>query len=144
MFAVNYIQLERIEDAVRVVDGIRPVIISDFERTYTSFVRSEEEFQELNNEFEEARRQGDINTQRELRGRINSTYERRQSYGDQLMQVRQYLSIASYTLFKSNNMEGANEIIDLVNTSFEGTPFPTLPTTVEESEIEMRRYGLTN
>ena len=83
----------------------------------------EQEFQQLNNEFETARREGDINTQRKLRGRINTTYERRQSYGDQLMQVRQYLSITSYTLFKSGNEEGANEIINLVNLSFEGTPF---------------------
>ncbi len=144
LFAVSYIELDRIEDAERVIEGIKPVMISDFERTYTAFVRAEEEFQQLNSDFEDARRQGDINTQRDLRGRINSTFDRRQGYGDQLMQVRQYLSIASYTLFKSGNIEGANEIIDLVNVSFEGTPFPTLPTTVEESAIEMRRYGLTN
>jgi hypothetical protein len=144
LFAINYIQLDQIEDAERVINDVKPVILSDFERTYTSFVRSEEEFQQLNSDFENARREGDITTQRELRGRINASFERRQSYGDQLMQVRQYLSIASYALFKSGNTDGANEIVELVNSSFEGTPFPTLPTTVEESEVEMRRYGLTN
>lgn len=144
LFAVNYIELDRTEDAKRVVDSIKRTIVRDFERSYTSFVRAEEEFAQLNEEFEAARRQGDIQTQRNLRGRINSTYERRQSYGDQLMQVRQYLSISSYTLFASGDETAANEIVDLVNTSFEGTPFPTLPSTLEESELEMRRYGLTN
>lgn len=144
LFAINYIELGRVDDAARVVNAIKPVIESDFESAYASYLRAEQEFQQLNNEFETARREGDINTQRKLRGRINTTYERRQSYGDQLMQVRQYLSITSYTLFKSGNEEGANEIINLVNLSFEGTPFPTLPTTIEESELEMRRYGLTN
>lgn len=144
LFAVNYIELDQFDDAVRVVEAIKPVIISDFERNYNSFVRAEEEFQSLNEDFETARREGDIQSQRSLRGRINSSYERRQSYGDQMMQVRQYLSIASYTLFKSGNDAEALEIVDLVNTSFEGTSFPGLPTTVEESAIEMKRYGLTN
>ena len=59
------------------------------------------------------------------------------------MQVRQYLSIATFVLFKTDEVTEANELVNLVNDAFAGTPFPTLPTTIEESEMEMRRYGLT-
>lgn len=144
LFAVNYIQLDQTEDANRVIDIIERKMTRDFEQSYEAFQEAEAEFQELNAEFEAARREGDITAQRNLRGRINATFERRQSYGDQLMQVRQYLAIATYVLLKSEDTDGANALIDLVNTSFAGTPFPTLPVTLEESEMEMRRYGLTN
>lgn len=144
LFAVNYIELGQTEDASRVANAIKGTIIRDFERSYESFVLAEEEFARLNEEFEAARRQGDIQKQRTIRGQINASYERRQSYGDQLMQVRQYLSIASFAFFQSGEIESANEIVELVNVSFEGTPFPALPTSPEESALEMQRYGLTN
>lgn len=144
LFAVNYVQLDMLDNARHVVDIIKPNIVRDFTRSYEAFLRAESEFQDLNAEFEEARREGQIQAQRSLRPQINATYERRQSYGDQMMQVRQYLSIASYVLFKIGEDAEATELVSLVNDAFEGTPFPTLPSTVEESEMEMRRYGLTN
>ena len=144
LFAVNYIELNKIQDASRIINNIKPIIIKDFKRNFDSFLRTEKEFEQLNTAFENARRQGKISSQRKLREKINSNYERRQDYGEQLMLVRQYLSIVTYVMFKSDNGEDAKEIYTLVNTSFEGTPFPKISTTLEESENEIRKYVLTN
>lgn len=142
LFATNYISLDKLEDANRIAMGVKPTILNDFERTYERFLRAEERFQEMNEEFEAARRNGDIQAQRKLRGQLNSAFELRQSIGDELMQVRQYASIAHYVLKKAGNQTEADEIFTIVNAAFEGTPFPLLPATLEESEVEMRRYGL--
>ncbi|MCG8374765.1 MAG: DUF2723 domain-containing protein [Balneolales bacterium] len=146
LFAVNYIQLDRLEDAARVAKFAAPVIMKDFNQEFNRFIAAENKFQDLNEEFEEARRSGDVRKQRDLRPRVASAHSQREQLGNSIVSTRQFLSITLYGLLKSNSDDEAQEMISDVNSKLEGTPFSSLllPTSIEESEMEMRRYGLIN
>ena len=112
--------------------------------TFDNFMSVETEIQELSESFESARQNGDIQAQRKLRGRVNSLNQQRQNIGNNVMSVRQYLSIINYVLLNAGEEELAQELIEEVNGALLSTPFQPLPTTAMESEQEMIRYGLIN
>lgn len=142
LFAAKYVKLDRLERAGALALSIKEIVFADFNKFFTSFNESQALVQSLSDEFEAARRTGDIDTQRRLRPQINAQYERTQTLGDQIMSTRQYLSITQYALYKSGNTEIANQIAIDINGLMTGTPFPTLPTDIISSEAEIARYGL--
>ena len=96
----------------------------------------------LNNEFETSRRSGDVKKQRELRASIQAVYDETQRLGEQIIQIRQYLIITQYLLYESGNESEAVELTQELNTLMLGTQIPSLPISREESEQEVRRYGI--
>ncbi len=142
LFAAKYISLDDTVSGGRLAMNIKGSILTEFNNTFDSFISAQARAEEMRLEFEAARRSGDITKQRNLRPQINSIYERTQNIGNNLMQIRQYLSITVYALFKSGNDAEAETIIADVNAMFEGTPFQPLPTSEATSLIEMQRYGL--
>ena len=142
LFAAKYISLGQTEDASVLGLKIKPLVLAEFSDSFESFLRSQTLVQELSDEFEAARRSGDVTTQRKLRPQINTQYERTQSIGDNIMQIRQYIAITQYVLYKSGNESDAEEIANQLNGLLSGTPFPTLPLSIEEAEQEITRYGL--
>lgn len=142
LFAAKYITLGELEAAEKLGNDIKPRIFSAFESAYNNFISTQAKFQKLSEEFEAARSNGDISKQRSLRPQITTLYEQTQSIGDNIMQIRQYLSIAQYVFYKTGNNTEAEALATEVNVLFEGTPFPTLPLDQIESEAEINRYGL--
>ena len=96
----------------------------------------------MNNEFEASRRSDDVKKQRDLRASVQAAYNETQRLGEQIIQIRQYLVIAQYLLYESGNENEASELSQEVNSLLLGTPFPTLPLSKEESDQEVRRYGI--
>lgn len=144
LFALNYAKMGANDDAVRVTNGTKPIILKDFTQKLDQFLSLQEEFQKLNVEFENARRVGDIQAQRKLSPQINSVYEQQQNMGSSLMQVRQFVSVLAYVYYNAANEADAQDIIEQVNTLIAGTPIPEIPATKVDLENEVRRYGLLN
>jgi hypothetical protein len=142
LFAAKYVKLGYIDEAERVANLAKQKILDDFIDSYDNFINTQSRAQTLNEEFDAARRTGDVNAQRSIRPQLSSLYERVQEIGDDVMQARQYISIVQYALFRSDNTDEAVEIADTINQLIEGSPFPVLPKTIEESTQEITRYGL--
>lgn len=142
LFAAKYVSLGQTEDAGKLALKIKTQVLNEFSDTFESFLQSQTMVQDLSAEFETARRTGDVTKQRKLRPQINAQYERTQTIGDNIMQIRQYMAITQYALYKSGNESDAVEIANQVNGLLDGTPFPTLPETETESVAEITRYGL--
>lgn len=142
LFAAKYVKLGLTQDAGELALQIKNTALTEFNDLFESFLRSQTKVQELSEEFEAARRTGDVTKQRQLRPQINSLYEQTQNMGDRIMSVRQYIVIIQYALFKSGNTLEAEQISSDLNNLMNGTPFPTLPEDESTSEIEITRYGL--
>ena len=142
LFAAKYVSLNDTVSGGRLALNIKDGLLTEFNSTFDQFLAAQTLAEEMRLEFEAARRDGNITKQRSLRPQINSAFERTQSLGDEIMRIRQYLSIVGYVLFKSGNDAEAEQIITDINPLFEGTPFPSIPATEAESEVEIRRYGL--
>jgi hypothetical protein len=96
----------------------------------------------MNEEFEAARRSGDVKKQRDLRPKVQNAYNQTQQLGEQIIQSRQYLIITQYLHYQAGNEVAATELAQEINSMMLNTPFPALPTTKEESEAEIQRYGI--
>ncbi|RNC85468.1 MAG: DUF2723 domain-containing protein [Balneola sp.] len=142
LFATNYITLNRMEDAGRLALKIKDNIEREFTNSFENFMSAQLRVEELSAEFDAARRNGDINKQRRLRPQINALAQQAQSFGDEVMQVRQYLAITQFALYRSGNIDEANELVTTINTLVQGSPFPLLPADEQESTAEITRYGL--
>lgn len=141
LFAVNYSKIGLDEDAGRVASAVKPKVMFEFNNIINRFKNAEVEFMDLNDQYEAARRNGDVLKQRELRTKLNSSYERSQSTINTMMQSRQYLVLTQYALFKAGRNEEAEEMITTVNQELAGTQVPPLPENQQASENEVRRYG---
>lgn len=144
LFAINYLNFGYPEDAGRVAEETYPVIMKEFNSLFDSYKSVDQNIQELTQNFEAARQRGDIQAQRKLRARANDLNQQQQSVGNSIMSIRQFLSIENYVLRKAGNETLADELLTEVNGALDGTPFPSLPSTLAESEQEMIRYGLIN
>lgn len=142
LFAINYLKLNAQDQAAAIAKRIRPIINREFINDFEVFQRYQQEFDELNNEFEASRRSGDVKKQRDLRASVQAAYNETQRLGEQIIQIRQYLVIAQYVLYESGNENEAFELSQEVNSLLLGTPFPSLPLSKEESDQEVRRYGI--
>jgi hypothetical protein len=142
LFAINYLKLNAQDQAAAIAKRIRPIINREFINDFEVFQRYQQEFDELNNEFEASRRSGDVKKQRDLRASVQAAYNETQRLGEQIIQIRQYLVIAQYLLYESGNENEALELSQEVNSLLLGTPFPSLPLSKEESDQEVRRYGI--
>ncbi len=142
LFATNYISLGKMEDAGRLALKIKENIETEFTDNFDAFMEAQLRAEELSLEFDAARRSGDINKQRKLRPQINALAQQAQSLGEEVMQVRQYLAITQFSLYKSGNVTEAEEMVTTINAMLQGTPFPLLPANEEESTQEITRYGL--
>lgn len=142
LFATNYITLGKMDDAGRLALKIKENIETEFTNNFEDFMSAQLRAEELSEEFDAARRSGDINKQRKLRPQINALAQRAQSLGEEVMQVRQYLAITQFALYKSGNIAEAEEMVATINEMLQGTPFPLLPLDEQESTQEITRYGL--
>ncbi len=141
LFAVNYSRIGFNEDAGRVASDVKPKVMFEFNNIITRFKNAESEFMDLNDQYEAARRNGDVGKQRELRTKLNSSYQRSQNIINSLMQTRQYLVLTQHALFKAGRTEEAEEMTNTVNQEIIGTQVPPIPEDEQASENEVRRYG---
>ena len=142
LFAINYLKLNALDQASIIAHRIKPIIRREFINDFEIFQRYQQEFDELNNKFETSRRSGDVKKQRELRASVQALYDETQRLGEQIIQVRQYLIITQYLLYESGNESEAAELSQELNTLMLGTQIPSLPLSKEESDQEVRRYGI--
>jgi len=142
LYAINYLKLDDYEQAQLIANRIQPVVVREFNDNFRIFERYESEFNELNEEFETARRSGNVTKQRELRAKVQNAYNQTQQFGEQIIQNRQYLIITQYLHYQSGNDVAAVELAQEINNVMQNTPFPTLPNSKEESESEIQRYGI--
>lgn len=142
LYGIAYSRLGKTEDAGRVAEAVKEKVLSAFNTSFGTFTSLQAEFETLNQEFESARRNGDVSSQREIRPQLQSIYERTQEQGDRVMQAKQYLNIIQYLLFDVGNEAEALELATDINSRIEGTPFPAMPETEEASRQEISRYGL--
>lgn len=142
LFAAKYISLGDTVSGGALARSFKEKVVNDFNKEFNRFLTVQARTQQLSEEFEAARRDGDINKQRKVRPQISSLYDQSKSIGDNLMQSRQYLAITQYVLYKSGSTDEAEALATEINVLFEGTPFPVLPISEEESSREIVRYGL--
>jgi hypothetical protein len=142
LYAINYLKLNDLEQAQVIADRIQPVVVREFNDNFGIFERYETEFNQMNEEFEAARRSGDVKKQRDLRPKVQNAYNQTQQLGEQIIQSRQYLIITQYLHYQAGNEVAATELAQEINSMMLNTPFPALPTTKEESEAEIQRYGI--
>lgn len=141
LYAVRYAQVGSHDDATRLAGSTQEEQIDELIKNLDRFTQIETEFNKLNNEFQSAQNQGDIQTQREIRTQLNQLQSNAQEYISQIRSLRQSLALIQYVYFQGDDIDKATELAERVNEQM-GQTFPQLPLTKEENEQEISQYGL--
>lgn len=141
LYSIRYAQAGLAEDAIRLASTTEDELLEDLNRNLNKFAEIETQFNRLSSDFESAKAQGNIRLQREISQQLNQLNSEAQQYLTQVRTVRQSLTLTQYAYFQGENSEKAIQLAEQVN-ELMGPQFPAMPTTKEESENEISRYGL--
>lgn len=141
LYAVRYSQANLNEDATRLADSAVDKLISELIRNYNLYNDVLEEFNELNEEYENARSAGNIRKQRSLRTELSALNSRAESASREVIPTRQGLILAQYVFYQNDENEKAEDLASRVNEIL-GPEFPGMPDSKSSSEQEVNRYGI--
>mgnify|MGYP003634011041 CR=1 FL=1 len=143
LYANRYAQIGRQDDALRLVNSSIGELENNLFGSMDEFNASQTELQELNTQFEDARRNADMSAQRTIRQKMNTVYTKGQDIGrNDVMSARQAIVLAQYVYFISGDIDKGLEIAEKVNTLFKDTPFPEIPSSEAQSKATVSGYGL--
>ncbi len=142
LYANRYAQLGLTEDAIRIMDNSIEALIDNFDTQFNAFLSLQNEMAAIANEYEQARRVGDIRKQRALNTRNTNVYRQAQNKSRDVMREQQALVIAQYVYFKAGEDQKALDIANEVNTMIADTQVPAIPSSKQESMVQGARFGL--
>lgn len=141
LYAVRYAQSGLGADATRLSSSTEKELVSTLENNLNEFKNIQTQFEKLRGELETAQSQGNIKTQRALRPQLNQLNSDAQSLINEVRTARQSLVLVQYTYFHGNKEDEAKQLAEKVNELL-GTSFPPMPSTKEDSDTEIARYGI--
>lgn len=141
LYAIKYLQADLPQEAQELAENANGEILDDLNKGLDRFMSVQSQFSQLNSELESAKSAGDISRQRNLRTRMNSLSSRYQSLGREVIAARQSLVLAQYVFYQTGESSKAEELAANVDNLL-GPDFPAMPANQQESEQEIRRYGI--
>ena len=142
LYANRYAQLGNSEDAIRILDESIDGFKENFDAEFDTFMSLQNQIAELATQYEQARRNADLKSQRSLTQKNNALVKQVQSMSQSIMRERQALVIAQYVYFKSDANEKGMQLAEEVNAKLTGTQIPTIPKSRDESIRTGIQYGL--
>ncbi len=142
LYANLYASLGHNEDAERILADATGELVENLMDSFENYSDLQAQLDQLNLEFEQARRNGDIRAQRRIRTSMQNVYQRGEQASRNVMSDRQMVMLAQYVYFRMGNEEKAQELAAEVNGFTEGTPIPEIPTDSAASADFARRAGI--
>lgn len=142
LFANRYAQLESADDAIRLADDAIEASIINLDKAVRDVMLAQSRINDLNTKFEEHRRNGNIEKQRQVRQQISNIFSSSESKTREVQRYRQTLALAQYVYFESEAEDKALELEQRVSDLLEGTQIPGLGKSRQENLNEVSRYGI--
>jgi hypothetical protein len=142
LYANRYAQIGNSEKAIEILDFSLDGFVDNLDAEFNRFNNVLTEQSSIAAQYEQARRNADIKTQRALTQRNNALVQQARSLSQNIMRERQSIIIVQYVYFKAGADEKALELTEQTNAKFEGTQIPKIPTTKQESILTGTQYGL--
>ncbi|MTI87534.1 MAG: DUF2723 domain-containing protein [Balneolaceae bacterium] len=140
-YAIKYIQAELGDEALRLARSVHDQAVTNMESSYSTLLDIQSKYAAQKEEMELAQANGNISEQRSLRSALNNLASRYESVARAISQSRQSVILIQYIFYKAGKTEAANELATKID-SLLGPQFPAMPSSLEESEKEVSRYGL--
>lgn len=143
LYAIRYAQVNENDRALNMLNDSIDELEGDLIDSMDAYFAEQLKLDKLNEEYNQARRKVNVKKQNKLVKQINRVKDNAQEIGqNEVMNYRQSLVLAQYIYFKAGAEDKALELANKINTMFENTPFPEIPTDEEESSSIISAYGL--
>lgn len=142
LYANRYAQLGESEKAIQILDFSLDDFVHNLDSELNTFKNLQNELGAIGAEYEQARKNADIKTQRALTQRYNTLVQQARSRSQTIAREQQTLTIVQYVYFKAGSDDKGLQLAEETNAKLEGTQIPLLPTTKQGSIQQGIRFGL--